>query len=95
VAGQTGTLAMRWRDTPVAGRLRAKTGTLRNVTALAGEVQPLPGGTLDFAYVANVSDPATVTADDVDMDSLPDILIGYGEGIDLAALSPLPAAPAG
>jgi len=95
VAGQTGTLAMRWRDTPVAGRLRAKTGTLRNVTALAGEVQPLPGGTLDFAYVANVPDPATVTADDVDIDSLPDILIGYGEGIDLAALSPHPAAPAG
>jgi serine-type D-Ala-D-Ala carboxypeptidase/endopeptidase (penicillin-binding protein 4) len=93
VAGQTGTLQLRWRDTPVAGRMRAKTGTLRNVTALAGEVQPLPGGTVDFAYVANVADPATVTADEVNMDALPDILLGYGEGIDLPALSPLPAEP--
>ena len=95
VAGQTGTLALRWRDTPVAGRMRAKTGTLRNVTALAGEVQPLPGGTVDFAYVANVPDPATVTPDSVDMDALPGILLGYGEGIDLAALGPLPAEPLG
>jgi serine-type D-Ala-D-Ala carboxypeptidase/endopeptidase (penicillin-binding protein 4) len=93
VAGQTGTLQLRWRDTPVAGRMRAKSGTLRNVTALAGEVQPLPGGTVDFAYVANVADPATVTADEVNMDALPDILLGYGEGIDLPALSPLPAEP--
>ena len=94
VAGQTGTLALRWRDTPVAGRMRAKTGTLRNVTALAGEVQPVPGGTVDFAYVANVPDPATVTSDDVNMDALPDILVGYGEGIDVAALGPQPAEPA-
>jgi len=95
VAGESGTLAVRWRGTPVAGRMRAKTGTLRNVTALAGEVQPLAGGTVDFAYVANVADPATVTPDSVGMDALPDILLGYGEGIDLAALGPLPPAPAG
>jgi D-alanyl-D-alanine carboxypeptidase/D-alanyl-D-alanine-endopeptidase (penicillin-binding protein 4) len=94
VAGRTGTLALRWRDTPVAGRMRAKTGTLRNVTALAGEVQPVPGGTVDFAYVANVPDPATVTSDDVNMDALPDVLVGYGEGIDVAALGPQPAEPA-
>jgi D-alanyl-D-alanine carboxypeptidase/D-alanyl-D-alanine-endopeptidase (penicillin-binding protein 4) len=94
VAGQTGTLALRWRDSPVAGRMRAKTGTLRNVTALAGEVQPVPGGTVDFAYVANVPDPATVTSDGVNIDALPDILVGYGEGIDVAALGPQPAEPA-
>ncbi|HEY7070039.1 MAG TPA: D-alanyl-D-alanine carboxypeptidase/D-alanyl-D-alanine-endopeptidase [Acidimicrobiales bacterium] len=94
VAGQTGTLALRWRGTPVAGNLRAKTGTLRNVTALAGEVAPA-GGAVTFAYVANVPDPATVTSDDVDMEALPGILLGYGQGLDVAALGPLPATPAG
>jgi serine-type D-Ala-D-Ala carboxypeptidase/endopeptidase (penicillin-binding protein 4) len=88
VAGETGTLAERWRGTQVAGRLRAKTGSLRNVTALAGEVEPLAGGRVTFAYVANVPDPGPLDPEDVDMDRLGDILITYGRGIDLAALEP-------
>jgi D-alanyl-D-alanine carboxypeptidase/D-alanyl-D-alanine-endopeptidase (penicillin-binding protein 4) len=88
VAGETGTLAERWRGTQVAGRLRAKTGSLRNVTALAGEVEPLAGGRVTFAYVANVPDPGPLDPEDVDMDRLGDILITYGRGIDLAALDP-------
>jgi D-alanyl-D-alanine carboxypeptidase/D-alanyl-D-alanine-endopeptidase (penicillin-binding protein 4) len=88
VAGETGTLAERWRGTQVAGRLRAKTGSLRNVTALAGEVEPLAGGRVTFAYVANVPDPGPLDPGDVDMDRLGDILITYGRGIDLAALVP-------
>jgi D-alanyl-D-alanine carboxypeptidase/D-alanyl-D-alanine-endopeptidase (penicillin-binding protein 4) len=88
VAGETGTLAERWRGTQVAGRLRAKTGSLRNVTALAGEVEPLAGGRVAFAYVANVPDPGPLEPGDVDMDRLGDILISYGRGIDLAALAP-------
>jgi serine-type D-Ala-D-Ala carboxypeptidase/endopeptidase (penicillin-binding protein 4) len=88
VAGETGTLAERWRGTQVAGRLRAKTGSLRNVTALAGEVEPLAGGRVAFAYVANVPDPGPLEPGDVDMDRLGDILIRYGGGIDLAALAP-------
>jgi serine-type D-Ala-D-Ala carboxypeptidase/endopeptidase (penicillin-binding protein 4) len=88
VAGETGTLAERWRGTQVAGRLRAKTGSLRNVTALAGEVEPLAGGRVAFAYVANVPDPGPLEPGDVDMDRLGDILIRYGRGIDLAALAP-------
>jgi serine-type D-Ala-D-Ala carboxypeptidase/endopeptidase (penicillin-binding protein 4) len=88
VAGETGTLAERWRGTQVAGRLRAKTGSLRNVTALAGEVEALAGGRVTFAYVANVPDPGPLDPGDVDMDRLGDILITYGRGIDLAALAP-------
>jgi D-alanyl-D-alanine carboxypeptidase/D-alanyl-D-alanine-endopeptidase (penicillin-binding protein 4) len=88
VAGETGTLAERWRGTQVAGRLRAKTGSLRNVTALAGEVEPLAGGRVTFAYVANVPDPGPLDPGDVGMDRLGDILITYGRGIDLAALAP-------
>ena len=88
VAGETGTLAERWRGTQVAGRLHAKTGSLRNVTALAGEVEPLAGGRVTFAYVANAPDPGPLDPGDVDMDRLGDILITYGRGIDLAVLAP-------
>jgi D-alanyl-D-alanine carboxypeptidase/D-alanyl-D-alanine-endopeptidase (penicillin-binding protein 4) len=94
VAGETGTLADRWQGTEVAGRLRAKTGTLRNVTALAGQVGPPQGGALTFAYVANVPDPGEVTADGVGIDDLAHILVRYPQGVDMAALAPLPAAPA-
>jgi len=94
IAGQTGTLADRFVGTPVAGRLRAKTGTLRNATALAGDVQTLAGGDVTFAYVANVPDPGEVTFEDVGMEGLADILLAYPRGVDLAALEPLPAAPA-
>lgn len=88
VAGETGTLAERWRGTPVAGRLRAKTGSLRNVTALAGEIEPLAGGMVTFAYVANVPDPGPLDPGDVDMNGLADILLAYPRDIDLAALGP-------
>jgi D-alanyl-D-alanine carboxypeptidase/D-alanyl-D-alanine-endopeptidase (penicillin-binding protein 4) len=94
VAGETGTLADRWQGTEVAGRLRAKTGTLRNVTALAGQVGPPQGGALTFAYVANVPDPGEVTADGVGIDDLAHILVRYPQGVDMAALAPLPATPA-
>ncbi|HET6950560.1 MAG TPA: D-alanyl-D-alanine carboxypeptidase/D-alanyl-D-alanine-endopeptidase [Acidimicrobiales bacterium] len=91
VAGQSGTLIDRWEDSPVAGRLRAKTGTLRNVTALAGEVQAAQGGSITFAYVANVPDPGSVTFEQVGLERLGEILLAYPEGVDLAALAPLPA----
>jgi D-alanyl-D-alanine carboxypeptidase/D-alanyl-D-alanine-endopeptidase (penicillin-binding protein 4) len=91
VAGQTGTLQFRFGGTAAEGRLRAKTGTLRNATALAGELQPFPGGTVTFAYVANVADPGTTSFEEVGVDGLANILLGYPEGVDLAALAPLPA----
>jgi D-alanyl-D-alanine carboxypeptidase len=89
VAGETGTLAERWRGTQVAGRLRAKTGSLRNVTALAGEAEPMGAlGRVTFAYVANLPDPGPLDPENVDMDRLGDILVTYGRGIDMAALEP-------
>lgn len=98
VAGETGTLAGRWEGTPLEGRLRAKTGTLNNVTALSGRVDPLQGGTLTFSYVLNVPAPQTVELADIErQEGLADILVNYPRGVDVAALQPaaLPAeAPA-
>jgi hypothetical protein len=64
------------------------------VTALAGDVQPTAGGSVTFAYVANVPDPGEVTFEGVDLDELGEILVRYPEGVDIAALAPAPATPA-
>jgi D-alanyl-D-alanine carboxypeptidase/D-alanyl-D-alanine-endopeptidase (penicillin-binding protein 4) len=53
VAGQSGTLTDRFVATPVAGRLRAKTGSIRGVAALAGVADGSGGRRLTFAYLQN------------------------------------------
>lgn len=93
VAGRTGTLADRWTGTAVEGRLRAKTGSLRNVTSLAGEVDADGGDTLRFAYVANVADPGTIDPAAVDQAGLAGILAGYPHDLDVEALGPAVGAP--
>lgn len=59
VAGRTGTLRSRLRDTPAAGRLRAKTGSLDGVSGLAGYAETVHGQRIAFAYVANGVDAGT------------------------------------
>jgi D-alanyl-D-alanine carboxypeptidase/D-alanyl-D-alanine-endopeptidase (penicillin-binding protein 4) len=46
VAARTGTLRDRMAGTAAAGRLRAKTGTLKGVSALSGFVLPRPGASV-------------------------------------------------
>ena len=53
VAGRDGTLAARMDGTAAAGNARAKTGTMSNVSALAGFVDTQDGETLVFAILAN------------------------------------------
>lgn len=53
IAAQTGTLYKRFLATPVAGRLRAKTGSIRSVASLAGFAMGANGRTMTFAYVQN------------------------------------------
>ena len=66
VAGWEGTLAKRYRTSSVAaaGRVRAKTGTLNGVVALAGLVRDRSGRLLVFAFVADrVPNGATLSAE--------------------------------
>lgn len=62
VGGLSGTLAERYEDpetTPAAGRVNAKTGTLRTVTSLAGTVLTADGRLLVFSLMADDLSPGT------------------------------------
>lgn len=95
LAGRTGTLQTRFRGTSVEGRLRAKTGTLNGVAALAGWVDPVAEGPapVAFAVVSNEvpqSLPVTRLAERVGV-----VLGTWPASPPAAALQPEPARPLG
>jgi len=51
-SGNTGSLKRRFSDTPIAGLVRAKTGSIARVNTLSGYIE-LPGRTLTFSVQAN------------------------------------------
>jgi D-alanyl-D-alanine carboxypeptidase/D-alanyl-D-alanine-endopeptidase (penicillin-binding protein 4) len=53
IAGQDGTLARRFKGTPLEGKLFAKTGTLHATNALSGYLIGRSGRTLTFSAFAN------------------------------------------
>jgi D-alanyl-D-alanine carboxypeptidase/D-alanyl-D-alanine-endopeptidase (penicillin-binding protein 4) len=53
VAGREGPLSKRLAGTAAEGRVRAKTGTVDNVRAIAGYVETASGETLVFSIIAN------------------------------------------
>jgi D-alanyl-D-alanine carboxypeptidase/D-alanyl-D-alanine-endopeptidase (penicillin-binding protein 4) len=53
IAGIDGTLRTRMRNTPAAGNVRAKTGTLNNVASLSGYVTSATGERLVFSLIVN------------------------------------------
>jgi D-alanyl-D-alanine carboxypeptidase/D-alanyl-D-alanine-endopeptidase (penicillin-binding protein 4) len=89
IAGQTGTLDKRFVGTPLSGRLRAKTGTLDQATALAGYLQTLQGSQISFAFLMNAPAPRKITSADVELEQeLASILVQYPETVDVAKLGP-------
>jgi D-alanyl-D-alanine carboxypeptidase/D-alanyl-D-alanine-endopeptidase (penicillin-binding protein 4) len=89
VAGQSGTLAERFVGTPIAGQLHAKTGTLNQVTALAGYEQTAHGAHVSFTYIINVPPPKLITTDEIGLQGeLASILFQYPETPDVSVLGP-------
>ena len=59
VAGVDGTLATRFKSSPLKGRLWAKTGTLNEVNALSGYLIAASGKTLAFSILVNGHRPGS------------------------------------
>jgi len=53
VAARDGTLSSRFADTPAAGRVHAKTGSLSHVSALSGYLQRIDGRWVAFSILVN------------------------------------------
>lgn len=59
VAGVDGTLQNRFKNTPLAGKMWAKTGTLNECTGLVGYVTAASGRTIAFAVLVNGRRPGS------------------------------------
>jgi serine-type D-Ala-D-Ala carboxypeptidase/endopeptidase (penicillin-binding protein 4) len=87
VAGETGTLERRFANTAIAGKVRAKTGTLTGVAALAGFAQATDGTEITFALLLNGDQSTQAFGIWV---SLLNTLLAYPDVSGLADLGPLP-----
>jgi D-alanyl-D-alanine carboxypeptidase/D-alanyl-D-alanine-endopeptidase (penicillin-binding protein 4) len=61
VAAVDGTLQNRFKNTPLAGKMWAKTGTLNESTALSGYLTAASGRTLAFSILVNARRPGSFT----------------------------------
>ena len=89
VGAQSGTLTERFVGSPAAGLVRAKTGTLRDVTALAGFVEVPDTDVLTFAVLVNTDDGVLV--DDATkrrQEQVAEILLTWPEGPERSQLVP-------
>jgi D-alanyl-D-alanine carboxypeptidase/D-alanyl-D-alanine-endopeptidase (penicillin-binding protein 4) len=81
VAGFDGTLSKRYRQVPTsaaAGMIRAKTGTLDGVSALAGLVTTRTGGVLAFDVTADRVPSAGTLAAEAALDRVATALASCG-----------------
>lgn len=92
--GEPGTLDDRLLDPDLQGRVRAKTGTLRPVTALSGWLRTVPERDLAFAFVINTPGGSVTEADLALQGTLLEAMLGYPDSPPLEELSPgEPVAP--
>lgn len=91
VAGESGTLSRRWIDTPLAGRIRAKTGTLNQVLGLAGHADADDGSDVRFALIVNLPPDEFISGDLLaSQQRLGEILIAHPDLPQVDHLRPVP-----
>ena len=93
--GEPGTLDDKLLAEDLRGRVRAKTGTLRPVTALSGWLRTVPERDLGFSFIINRPDGQVTEADGALQQDLLTAMLTYPQTPDPAQLAPLAAAPTG
>jgi D-alanyl-D-alanine carboxypeptidase/D-alanyl-D-alanine-endopeptidase (penicillin-binding protein 4) len=88
VAGTAGTLIDRYTRSPAKGKVRAKTGSLRDVTGLSGWVDTDKGASLSFSILVNTSGRQVTNDDLVATQRVTEALLAYPETPDLSQLGP-------
>lgn len=90
VAGESGTLARRWLGTELVGRVRAKTGTLNQVSGLAGHVTSADDrDDVRFALIVNLPPSEFVDGEVIDgQQRLAEILTAHPDVPDVSGLRP-------
>ncbi len=92
IGGERGSLLTRYEDSPAAGQIFAKTGTLNDVSALSGYVESIsePGTTIIFSYVVNGREAGiSVSLKDLQRPFI-EQLAAYPVGPTIADLDPEP-----
>ena len=79
IAGVDGTLRDRMRNTPAAGNVRAKTGTMSNIRSMAGYVKTRDGETLAFVAMVNNFEGAGAAANQA-LDAIAIRLASFSRG---------------
>ena len=74
VSGKTGTMASRLNSAPLAGRVHAKTGTVRGGRALSGYATTIGGRDVVFSIIGNGDDTKLTTKV---MDELVETIVNY------------------
>ena len=92
VAGTSGTLVQRFLNTPAVGKVRAKTGSLSGVAALAGYATGADGRSFGFSMLAN--DLPSESAGMALQNRLATVLTTYPEAPSPDDLGPAPVRPA-
>ena len=93
VAGGPGTLYRRFLNTPAAGKVRAKTGSLNGVAALGGWTTAASGRPLRFALLSNELPSAPVGS--ALQDKVVNAMARYPQAPAADDLAPRPPRPAG
>ena len=86
--GPEGTLRDRYTNSPAAGAVRAKTGTLKAVTALSGWVTTTKGANVRFSIVINTGG-REVSGSDLTLETrITEAILSYPDAVDPATLGP-------
>ena len=91
--GEDGTLDDKLLDEDLRGRVRAKTGTLRPVTALSGWLRTVPEADLGFSFLITRPGGQVTAADTALQADLLQAMLDYPATPDPARLAPLAPGP--